>query len=176
MNAKLLAFLALVMGAPLVANAAPETFYVEGTFLDGGTLDGWFTANLDCGAGDLSGAALDITTSAGTTLSGNVYTGVGGCSSSFNGAGWSLDGIASGIAVGDLQLYFTPIISGPGMYALSGLEEQFIGNSDVSRNIGSGEVSSSPFDVPEPATFELLGLAIAGLGIALSKRKGKKIS
>lgn len=172
MKSKLMQLLLTVAStcAPMSVHAVPMTWYVSGTFDDAGTLAGWFTLDPDgCSTLELP-TAVDISTTAGTTL------GVGSYQTSF--AVFHAACVADeyiGIAILGVDTLLALNFDGglPSVGGSLGLKtssfERIVG-TDETRYLTAGTLSTTTPSVPEPGTLVLIGLGLAGLAFARRRR------
>jgi len=168
MNRKLAGLVAGLVFAfsATVAHAIP--WVLSGvTFDDGGTAYGTFDYNADT---DIL-SNINITTTAGTALSGTSYIFEHPYNSLADNYLALVDSIAADLT-GITALVFdltNPMTNGGGSISLSGRFEGICSNSSCSmldsnepyRFIDEGSITSS---VPEPTTLALMGLGLAGIG------------
>lgn len=171
----LFAAAALAVGLATVPAKADVTWYVTGTFNDGGTLTGQFTLNV-------YGFLLNdfsFTTTAGSALPGFTYN----SSTSYYSNGTFFTDAQPGY-FGDLHLTFAndlnvgslnnPLVGGaPGpSWECASSWSCYVPEGGTTRYIASGYASTDVISgaVPEPATWALMIFAFAALGYAASRR------
>ena len=159
------------------ASASAVTWDIVGQFDDGGTISGSFVYDADLD----QFSSIDVTTSAGSTLSGALYTLPDPCCTSV------ADFLLFVTTTGDLT--GTPVLSldlvspmtdaggtidlatsGPGFFSEESCANSICsGPAGAERSVVSGDVSS----VPEPSTFLLL-LPLCALIAALRRKRDER--
>jgi len=153
-----------LMLASTPASATDITFNLDNVKLvDGGTLTGWFTANLDT----FDIVDFEITSSANSTFTGATYTKSGASSATLLPQYlWATFSAGNSI----LLLNFKDAITPKGV-ELANTGYEFAGG--YSRATVSGSLSPLAAPVPEPATWAMMIGGLALVGSSMRRRKVK---
>jgi hypothetical protein len=169
----LIAIFALaILCLPCVASADSVTWTLQGVTLDdGGTASGSFAYN----ANTNSYSALNVTTTAGSALSGSTYSSLSNAFFSGNtmlGLGPSLSLNLTGDSF--LEMFFTnPLTNTRGndsVYLVEVNCPNMICFEPSIRWNTAGSVTSVPVGTPEPATLPLLGAGLAAVAMFLRRK------